>query len=204
MVSKEISYDASVIPCDEEEFKKDSRVISDPMIIDSMNVGRIETESIKSKFFGDACLKDITLPKIQCPVVDWNGINNPLFIESYEPSPATYAGRQRGGIRQSISNAISANDHIREAFNLPSQFPDETPIPKDVRRSLPFIDSVNDNEIKMFRPNQIEALRGVAKTTRVETDHWYSNTPLSILEATGVIYLSLLSYLLRKFEMGSA
>ena len=75
----------------------------------------------------DADLSNMLDISISCPLDIGNNVDDSLFIEGYSPPPATYAGRQRNGIRQSIVNIESVEDHINQAGRLPSKFSEPTP-----------------------------------------------------------------------------
>ena len=95
------------------------------------------SQNIDSEFPTAANIEDICYSEILCLLANWVATNDSLHIQSYTPSPATYAGLQRKGISQSITEATSVIDHIvGVGGRIPSHFREPTPLPKDVRNSL--------------------------------------------------------------------
>ena len=118
------------------------------------------------------------------------------------PSPSTYAGSRRRGIRRPITNVNPVRNHIEQASKLQSRFPEPTPLPTDIRMSLEFLGGDCDGSISQFTKRRIGTLQMISEKTRPVPENRYLNTPCSIRSASGRADVALMGYRMRHLGMG--
>ena len=72
-----------------------------------------------------------------------------------------------------------------------------------MRKSIDFLNNSKDVAILGFWDRQLKILEEISKSTVAESRVWYEATPSSTREATGVVDVALISYLMRHFRLGS-
>ena len=136
-----------------------------------------------SDFINRAPIPPYDPARIPLPRVSYD-CDDDLRLDTFRPSRYTGAGEQRKGITMRISDASSVDGHISKATSEAFYLEKDTPLPREVGKSLKFLDNVDPRAIRTWWEIQLERLKKMAKSAADIQQKWGERTPGSIKSAT--------------------
>ena len=163
---------------------------------------RVDWDQFKS-FTAKATIPDLNGTELPRPTPK-SSYNDDVYIEHYQSSAQSFAGKQRRGVQDEHTECLSITDHVKSALNSPFFLSLHTPLPASISSAAIFLRDSHPNAILSFWNTQLNKLDNLIASCIDTQNSWNNLIPTELIPAAGNLRSVALTLLAREQGLGCA